>query len=250
MPINFVQLLQDSWNFMRNQYQFSLFAILLLLILQLSTLYLLPQTQLSSAELQSPDMVEKVLQAQLMPAVIQGLISVFINILIILNIKSINNGNYHHFFQHLSGVGKYFFAVLVLTLLMVMPLSFSVALGGVAVQGSSLSIMMIPLMIVGIFIFVKLCLVIYVYLVEEPQKKMGESIKFVWELSRGKMRILFLFCVLSYLVPSLLSSVIANLVGGEIGLFISQVFGAALTLFLVIFGFRFYQVFRSLPRSL
>lgn len=249
MPINFAQLLQDSWNFMRNQAQFSLLGIGLLVLLQLASLFLLPQMQLTPQELQSPEAIETALSAQLTPAIAQALISVFVNTLIVLNIKSINNGNYRHFFQNLAGVGRAFFPVIALTLLMVMPFSVAVAFGGVIGQMGNLAILMLPLMITGIYIFVKLCLIIYVYLIEEPQKSIGESIGTMWALSRGKMRILFLFCVLSYVTPSLITSLFARTLGGEIGLIGSQVIGAALSLFFVIFGFRFYQAFRALPQG-
>ncbi|MDO4697415.1 MAG: hypothetical protein Q4A60_01865 [Pasteurellaceae bacterium] len=247
MPIKFPELLQQSWNFMRNQTQFTLTGIGLLVALQLLSLFVSPQMQLSPEELNSPDAFEKVFQDQLLPMILSGVISVFFNILLVLNIKSINRGDYRHFFQNLAGVAKAFFPVIALTLVMVLPLSVGISFGGTVGQAGSLAILILPLMITGIYLFVKFCLVIYAYLIEEPQKTVGESIKFVWQLSRGKMRMLFLFCVISYLVPSLLSSFIGRIVGGDIGVMIAQVFGAALSLFMVIFGFRFYQAFRALP---
>lgn len=246
MPINFVQLLQDSWNFMRNQSQFVLFGVILLVVLQLASFFLSPQMNLSPQELQNDVAFEQAFAAQLPSMIISGLISVFVNVLIVLNIKSINNGTYRHFFQNLGEVAKRLFPALSLTILMVLPLSVAVSFGAVGLSGGA-SLLVLPLMITGIFIFLKLCLVLYAYLIEEPQKTVGESVKFVWAMSRGKMRILFLFCVLSFLVPSLLGGLLGNMVGGEIGGLISQIFGAVLSLFMVIFAFRFYQAFRALP---
>lgn len=249
MPIKFPELLQQSWNFMRNQPQFALTGIILLVVLQLLSLFVSPQVQLSPEELKSPDALDKMFAAQIVPMILSSVISVVFNILLVLNIKSINRGDYRHFFQNLGGVAKAFFPVLLLTILMVMPLSVAVSFGGTIGQGGSLSLMILPLMVTGIYLFVKFCLVVYVYLIEEPQKTMGESIKFVWQITRGKMRILFLFCILSYLFPSLISSLIGRTLGGDVGLIVAQTFGAALSLFMLIFGFRFYQAFRALPNE-
>lgn len=248
MPINFVQLLQESWNFMRNQSHFALFGVILLVILQLISHYLFPQMQFSSQEMQDPDAFQRAFQVQLLPLMISGLISVFVNVLIVLNIKSINNGAYHHFFQNLGEAGKRIFPSILLTILMVMPLSLAVSLGSAGLAGSA-GILVLPLMIVGLFVFVKLCLVVYVYLLEEPQKGVGESVKFMWQMSAGKSRFLVLFVVIAYFVPSMLSLFIGRLLSGEMGMWISQGLGAALSLFLMIFAFRFYQVFRALPNQ-
>ena len=99
MPINFIKLLQDSWNFMRNQAQFALLGVVLLVVLQLASFYLSPQMKFSPEEMQNPNAFESAFEAQLPSMILSGLVSVFVNVLIVLNIKSINNGNYHNFFQ-------------------------------------------------------------------------------------------------------------------------------------------------------
>ena len=132
MPINFLGLLQDSWNFMRNQLNFTLFGVGLLVVLQLASFYFMPPIQLSEQELQSSQAMQKVISAQLYPTIISGIISVFVNVLLILNIKSISKGEYQHFFQNIGTTLQKLPAVIVLSLLMVMPLSVAIAFGGTA----------------------------------------------------------------------------------------------------------------------
>lgn len=240
MPIKFSNLLQDSWNFMRNQANFTVTGVALLVLLQLGTFYLVPRPVVS---LSNQDIVA-LLALQMAPTIVSALVSVFINILLILNIKSINNGNYQHFAQNVGETFKVFLPIVGLTIFMVLPMSIGISFGGTVGQSGSLAIMILPLMATGIYVFVKLCLVVYAYLLEEPRKSFMETLKFTWGLSRGRMVPLFLFCVLSYMFPSLLGSVISNM-GGELGVIVSQVVGAFISLFVIIFSFRFYQVYRQ-----
>ena len=241
MPINFASLFQDSWNFMRNQTQFTLFGIALLAIFPIVIFMLFPSVEITPQQLQSQDNLGLLAQ-NMAPTLISSVISVFINILLIINIQAISNGNFQGFFRQSPVALKAFFPILLLTFLMVMPLSFGISFGGLATQAGSLAILFIPLMASGIFIFVKLCLVSYVYLIETPQKSIFNTLKFTWQLSRGKLTPLFLFCLLTYLLPSLIGTVIAQ-IGGSI---LSQIISAVLNLFIVIFSVRFYQVYRQL----
>ena len=242
MPINFASLFQDSWNFMRNQTQFTLFGIALLAIFPIVIFSLYPNVELTPEQLQSQDNLSLLAQ-NMAPTLISSVISVFINILLIINIQSISNGNFQGFFSQAPSAIKAFFPILLLTFLMVMPLSFGVSFGGLASQAGNLAILLIPLMASGIFIFVKLCLVSYAYLIEKPQKNTFDTLKFTWQLSRGKMVSLFIFCILTYLLPAFIGSTIA----GAIGSILSQIVSAVMNLFIVIFSVRFYQVYRQLP---
>ena len=90
MLMNFPQLIQDSWNFIRNRSQFSLFAIILLVAIQATVLLIMPNTP-ASAEASI---------SMLLPTVIIGIANVYVSLLLILNIKSINAGQYHAFLQN------------------------------------------------------------------------------------------------------------------------------------------------------
>lgn len=72
MPIKFVDLLQQSWNFMRNQQSFTLFAIMTIVVVQLVFILLLPASPEMVAN-QQPQQIQidsSKLLAILMPTVL------------------------------------------------------------------------------------------------------------------------------------------------------------------------------------
>lgn len=241
MPIKFPELLQESWNFMRNQRSFSLTAFALLFALQAVITFIVPTQQAVTSE--NSDAMANI---SLLPIILLSGANLLLSLLIILNIKAIVTQTFQHFFQPLGKALTQFLPALLISFLMVMPLSIGVSFGLMAGLGqSSLSLIALPLMITGIYIFVKLSLSLYVYLLEEPQKKVFESLSFMWKMSRGRMLPLMLYCVIAQLVPVLFSTSIGSL-GNNMGVqMVSMLISAALNLFIVIFGFRFYQVYRK-----
>ncbi|EFL80270.1 hypothetical protein [Actinobacillus pleuropneumoniae] len=224
MPIKFPDLLQDSWNFIRNQHTFSLLAVILLSALQFVNLFLVPRIANMDAE-----NVEMTL-SDLFP-------------LLILNIKEINRGSFKHFFQNLSGALAKLFPVILLNIIMVLPLSIGMAsqvFGAKA--GGGLSMIAFPLIIGGAFLFIKLCLSVYAYLIEELNS-VNDAIRFTWQLSRGRGIALVLFCVISYFVPQILMSFLSGLSGNTVGLIVSVLVSSFFSLFITVFSFRFYQAY-------
>lgn len=238
MPIQFPQLLQDSWNFMRNQRAFSLWAMLCFALLQALTLMFSPKIDLNAPE----QLVS--IEAFLIPTLLSGLANIFLTVLLILNIKAINQGSFHHFFQPLEQSLNLLFPVILLSILMVLPLS--VGLAFLTIQAGNLTLVALPLLITGLYLFIKLSLLIYAYLIED-RKTIGETVRFTWALSRGRMLPLILFCVLAYFVPQLLVGIISGISQnlGSANLIISVLLGAFLTVYTLVFSFRFYQVYRQ-----
>lgn len=235
MPIQFPQLLQDSWNFMRNQRVFSLSAILCFAMLQALSLIFSPKVDLNSPE----QLV--VTQAVLLPMLLSSLATLIMTILIILNIKSINNGQKIHFFQPLGQAFSALFPIIGLNILLVLPLSIGASFVFVSQQaGSNLVLMALPLLITGLYVLIKLSLVSYAYLIDDLNGVFA-SIRFTWSLSRGRMLPLVLYCVIAYFVPQMLVGIISGLAGMIVGALIY----AFLAVYLVVFSFRFYQVYRQ-----
>ncbi|WP_150539508.1 hypothetical protein [Actinobacillus vicugnae] len=236
MPIKFPDLLQDSWNFIRNQTQFSLIAIILFSALQFTNLVLIPLGGTNS---------QNITLSGLFPLMFMGVANIFITALLILNIKAINDGSFKHFFQHISSAASKLFSVIWLNVIMVLPISVGIAFFVFARQsGNGLELVAFPLIVSGAFLFIKLCLAVYAYLVEElPSVK--ESIRFTWQLSRGKGIALVLFCIIAYFVPQILMSFLSVLLKGEIGVIISVLLSSFFSLFITVFSFRFYQAYRQ-----
>lgn len=246
MSIKFVDLLQQSWNFMRNQQAFSLFAIITIVVVQLVFILVSPNSPELMAESQ-PQQLQidaSKMVSLLLPTILLGVVNLLINVLMIFNIQSINDGNYRQFFQNSGNALKHFLPVLLLQFVMVLPLSLGASF---AMASPETVIIALPVLVVGFYFFIKLSLVIYAYLLEKPQKSLSESIKFTLQLSRGKMLPLILFCVISYLLPGMLSRLFTVFGNDFIGIFITIVLSAAINVFMAIFSFRFYQVYRQMP---
>lgn len=244
MQIKFVDLLQQSWNFMRNQSAFSRYAIGILAISQFALLFLAPAPSVAISPQEGLQVELGTVLSVMLSSILLSIVNLFVGLLMILNIQSINNGQYQHFFQNVNKAAKAFFPLILLTFITVFPLSigFSFALT------SGASILAIPLILTGLYLFIKLSLSTYVYLLEQP-KTVIETIKFTMQLSRGKMMPLVLFVVISSFVPNILSSLMSVFGNDVIGILIKVLFSSAITVFITVFSFRFYQLYRQLPAT-
>ncbi|MEZ7766961.1 hypothetical protein O3795_05885 [Haemophilus parahaemolyticus] len=231
MPINFPQLLQDSWNFIRNRSQFSLTAIGLLLAIQLLATFVLANLMASNST------------ASLLPSLLIGIGNIFISVLLVLNINDINSGTFQSFFQNTGKALTKLLPAILLYIIMGLPLSFgmsSILFGNIS--GSGANIFSLPLLAIGIFVFVRLNLSTYVFLVENY--RVGQAVKFMWQLAKGKMAVLFAYTLLANLLPILITALVGRLGDNVAIMVLSFMISAFLSLFTTIFGFRFYQTIR------
>ena len=231
MSINFPQLLQDSWNFIRNRSQFSLTAMGLLLAIQLLATFVLSNFIVSASAV------------SLLPSLLIGIGNIFISVLLVLNINDINAGTFQSFFQNTSKALAKLLPAISLYIIMVLPLSFgmsSILFGNIS--GREASIFSLPLLAIGIVVFVRLNLSTYVFLVENY--RVGQAVKFMWQLAKGKMAVLFAYTLLANLLPILITALVGRL-GDNVAITVLPfVISAFLSLFTTIFGFRFYQTIR------
>ncbi len=235
MPISFPQLLQDSWNFIRNHSQFSLTAIGLLLAIQLLATFVLTNLMASNST------------ASLLPSLLIGIGNIFISVLLVLNINDINAGTFQSFFQNTGKALTKLLPAILLYIIMGLPLSFamsSILFGNIS--GSGANIFSLPLLAIGIFVFVRLNLSTYVFLVENY--RVGQAVKFMWQLAKGKMAVLFAYTLLANLLPILIAALVGRLGDNVAIMVLSFMISAFLSLFTTIFGFRFYQTIR--PKKL
>ena len=182
----------------------------------------------------------------LLPSFLIGIGNIFISVLLVLNINDINAGTFQSFFQNTSKALAKLLPAISLNIIMVLPLSFGMSsILFSNISGSGASIFSLPLSAIGIFVFVRLDLAIYVFLVENY--RVGQAVKFMWQLAKGKMAALFAYTVLANLLPILITALVGRL-GDNIAIMVlSFVISAFLSLFTTILGFRFYQTIR--PRT-
>ena len=231
MQINFTHILQDSWNFIRNRRQFSLTAMGLLLAIQLLATFVLSNFMVSASAV------------SLLPSLLIGIGNIFISVLLVLNINDINVCIFQSFFQNTSKALAKLLPAISLYIIMVLPLSFGMSsILFSNISGSGASIFSLPLSAIGIFVFVRLNLAIYVFLVENY--RVGQAVKFMWQLAKGKMAALFAYTLLANLLPILITALVGRLGDNVAIMMLSFVISAFLSLFTTILGFRFYQTIR------
>lgn len=236
MPIKFPQLLQESWNFMRNQRQFTLFALSLLLMSQLLSVLVVGS---HTAEPQQPTSPDQISLFGVVPTMLLVCLNLFFNLLFILNIKAINQGKYQSFFKNVSGALVKIFPAIGLHLLMIFPISM-----GAAFYLSGGGLVALPLLVTGCWVFLKLCLSVYAYVIDDRQGVM-DSVKFSWQLTRGKLLPMMLYVIIAYFMPLMISNLFLKLGNNMAVIALSLILSAVISLFVTIFSFRFYQAIRQ-----
>lgn len=235
--IKFSVILQESINLLRNTPHFTLIAFALLM---------LPQLIKFSADLGTSGGVgsldNQVVSANLLQIMLSALLTVLINIVIILVIKSINNGTFKSLSQVASEAFSSLFGVLVLSFLSALPISIAMA----GFSFGEVGVLMLPLFVGGLFLFIKLSLANYVYLLDSPRKSVADTLKYTWSLSRGRFLPLLIFVLLAYVLPALLQSILGVILGNSLfSVLILDMLAALIALFVIVFSFRFYQMYRQ-----
>lgn len=246
MSINFLALFQDAWNFVRNRLNFTLYAVILLTVLQIAISSFIPRPEISPA-IENGSIQDQMNGLEVLSSSVLSMLAiVLVNVLIILNIKAINNGNYQTFLHNLPQAISKFAQTVLITFVQVLPISFGLAFALIPSFGDGATLIALPMMLMGLFVFIKLNLAIYCYLIDEPQKTIGETLKYTWGLSRGRMLSLIIFTAIIYLIPTTLGTIAGTFSAlGSIGVIIGQAFNAFINLLIVIFSFRFYQTYRQ-----
>ena len=74
--------------------------------------------------------------------------------------------------------------------------------------------------------------------------RVGQAVKFMWQLAKGKMAVLFAYTLLANLLPILITALVGRLGDNVAIMVLSFMISAFLSLFTTIFSFRFYQTIR------
>lgn len=235
--ISFSSLIQQSFNFLRNNIIFAIVAILAFIGLQFANYTLINQINLpTEAKMQFGQVTNSMLFAA---------ISLIINITMILAIVEINKGSK---FNTLSLIIRFFSVILpviALNFVMVFPLVLSLVLAQIpAMQVGLNSYLMLPLLMLGVFIFIKLNVITFAYLHHYPNKNALSTLKDTWNLSNGRMLTLIKYVLLVYIIPGLI-----NTFAVSISPYLMIVVSAFLNVLVSILGFRFYQVYSENKKS-
>ncbi|AWX14803.1 hypothetical protein CEP48_00750 [Mergibacter septicus] len=247
MPFNFVQILTDSWNFIRNQKQQFLFFLILTSLVQLGTSFIMQQffgdssiTELqqqltNSQEMQSPAL------GILYLSLFSGLFSLLLNLCFFLSVDNTSVGRQHTFQQLFLTALKKLPTFLLIYLITFFPVTLFASSSLVVTSSTGqLSFFLIIGLIFTLFFLIRLCLFPYAYLIEN--ERLSQLFKKLWEHSKGHFSSLFLFFILAFFLPNALNFSLAK--SGIPTLIIIPVING-LELFSLVLTYRFYTLFRQ-----
>ncbi len=255
MPINFSQILQQSWNFICNQRQFVIFFIACFFLINLFMQWLMPDVQLLMQVLASQSQNEVISSEQF--AILSQLVSesgiVWFSLLhtgltmLIFGwgyktIFAISQGNQYSLSITLFQALKKLLGFIMAYLLVLFPLCVAVYFvlnSAISGQGSILTL---PLFIFGIFLYIRLCLVPLHYLL--TNHSILGSIRIIWSKGIQRTSPLVLYCLLIDVILRIISNRIGSSLGdSDFSLIIAFIFLAFLNLIAMIFSYRFYSTF-------
>lgn len=250
MNINFTQIFQDSWNFMRNQrtlvITFAVFFFLLTFTTQAILDAVVPNIaeQLKNQPIQSNDTFPQELSqtVALMTnshIVFISLISQIINSLLstwaLVAIHQISQQRPFSLGQSFTIAIKYFIGVLLLGVLVIFPLLYGVIN---LLTGAFLGLI---LAVVGIYLFLRLCLSSLIYLFEN--KSFFTAIQYCWQQTNKRLSTIFIYCLIVYVLFSIIANQLIALNTNILLQIITIALNSLITLFSLVFSYRFYHLF-------
>ncbi|BFU59204.1 MULTISPECIES: hypothetical protein [Rodentibacter] len=245
MNINFTQILQDSWNFFRNQQKTMLRFVSILFMVQVASVLLSPPL-ISQKELTTgsalPDLTKLDVTAFLLSFSITQLATTFIGAWGITTIHQISRQNYRTLGQSFNATLPRFIGVVILELAAITPLLLGLLeiTAAVATQTSP-SIISLFAVIFGVYFFVRLNLSATHYLT--TQAGIGQSLKTIWLQGVNKKSALFVYALLIYVVVPILIFQIVSISNNIIFAVIASILAALINIFVLVITYRFYSLF-------
>lgn len=236
MQINFTHILQDSWNFFRNQQKIMFQFVLILFIAQnVGALLSSPLNNESHSNLSDIENIA-------FSIAITQLLTSFISAWGLISIHSISQQNYQTLTKAFTLALRRFLGVIVLNLLMTAPmlLGLSEAFAALLTK-SSPSIISLIAMLVGIWFFVRLNLTAVHYL--STQDDIKQTIQKIWIKGRSRKNVLFIYTLLVYFLAPILVFQLTTFSNNVLFDMVIGILSAILNIFMLVITYRFYSLF-------
>ncbi|OOF64893.1 hypothetical protein [Rodentibacter sp. Ppn85] len=245
MKINFTQILQDSWNFFRNQQKIMFQLVLILLMIQVLSILLSPSINSQEALVSTntlPDVANADVIGFLTSFSIAQLATTFLTAWGLLTIHKISQQNYRTLSQTFSATLSRFIGVVVLELIVVMPIYLGLfEIGAAILTKASPSIISLVAIIFGIWFFIRLNLSTTHYLA--TQDSIGQSLQKIWLQGRNQKSALFIYALLVYFVVPALVFQLTTLSNNMVFILIVSGFASLLNILMLVVTYRFYSLF-------
>ncbi|OOF78757.1 hypothetical protein BKG96_05055 [Rodentibacter caecimuris] len=244
MKINFTQVLQDSWNFFRNQQKIMLQLVLILFMIQVLSILLSPSinSQEALVDTNTFDMANIDVIGFLTSFSIAQLATTFLSAWGLLTIHKISQQNYRTLGQTFSATLSRFIGVVILELIVVIPIFLGLfEIGAAVLTKASPSIISLVAVIFGIWFFIRVNLSTTHYLT--TQDGIGQSLQKIWLQGRTQKSALFIYSLLVYFVVPTLVFQLTTLSNNMIFILIVSGFASLLNILMLVVTYRFYSLF-------
>lgn len=229
MPVNFIKIFQDSWNFILNQKQLAIFFWVVLMIDNLVFRYLL-----SSVDPSTDEGGRSSIFLMFAGQVVNAMLTLwFLSVIMLISQQRQANLS-----EALSYAIRKIPLFLLLNFVIILPLSLAAA-NYIANAGGSIFTMLSVLL--GVYLFIRLSLTPYSYAIENSS--FSEALKLVWLNGMGRVVPLALFAVLAYLLPLIITLMLGRFPASFLTDVLVSAVSAAINIFTLVFTYRFYQLF-------
>ena len=250
MPINFTQIIKDSFHFMQNEKRniivlcaLYFFADIIMVLLQSVMLpneiiVSLSNNQISSAisEEQGINLVTFFFLKQF--------IYIFISAWCLVTIHQISLRQFNTVLQSFSSTLKRIWGAMLLSFLILIPILVGLTEAMIAIQQKiQPSILSLFAMVIGIGLYIRLCLAPVHYLLTNDS--ISHSAKIMWRAAMGRVSVLFIFCLLTYVLIPFVENFLTAFSSNAIMALISGILVALINVFALVVTYRFYTLFIS-----
>jgi uncharacterized protein HI_0825 len=250
MPINFTQIIKDSFHFMQNEKRNILLLSMLYFFVDIIMVWLqfvmLPNEIVMS--LSNNQIASTISEEQGIDLVtfffLKQLIYIFISAWCLVSIHQISLRRFHTIWQSFSSTLKRILGAILLSFLIFIPILIGLTEAMIAIQQKvQPSIISLFAIVIGIGLYIRLCLAPVHYLLTNDS--ISHSAKITWRAAMGRVSVLFIFCLLIYVLIPFVENFLTAFSSNAITALISGILVALINVFALVVTYRFYTLFIS-----
>ena len=171
-------------------------------------------------------------------------IYIFISAWCLVSIHQISLRRFHTIWQSFSSTLKRILGAILLSFLIFIPILIGLTEAMIAIQQNvQPSIISLFAMVIGIGLYIRFCLAPVHYLLTNDS--ISHSAKITWRAAMGRVSVLFIFCLLIYVLIPFVENFLTAFSSNAIMALISGILVALINVFALVVTYRFYTLFIS-----
>ena len=171
-------------------------------------------------------------------------IYIFISAWCLVTIHQISLRQFNTVLQSFSSTLKRIWGAMLLSFLIFIPILVGLTEAMIAIQQKiQPSIISLFAMVIGIWLYIRLCLAPVHYLLTNDS--ISHSAKITWRAAMGRVSVLFIFCLLIYVLIPFVENFLTAFSSNAIMALISGILVALINVFALVVTYRFYTLFIS-----